>query len=277
MVNVVGYNRSTVSMVELFWGRNVVSCDTAVNWQFGFQDPATPIMEGIVKFHHDLMVILVAVVVLVAWMMLQAVRRWNENVEGSPSDSIHGSTLEVVWTLVPARILLAVALPSFSLLYSMEEVVVPMMTLKVIGHQWYWEYQYGDWRNADDEMVEFEAYMLPEDELEVGDLRMLSVDNPVVLPVAEHIRVLVTSADVLHCWAVPSLAIKVDACPGRLNQLSLYINRAGEFAGQCSEICGQAHGMMPIIVQAVSVESFMDWVAGELGGERIGLDLEPVA
>jgi len=151
--------------------------------------------------------------------------------------------------------------PSFALLYSLDEVIDPAVTLKVVGHQWYWTYEYSDYAGEDGESIVFDSYMIPTEDLEPGDLRLLETDNHVVLPVDTHVRVLVTAADVLHCWAVPSLAVKIDATPGRLNQISLFIKREGTYYGQCSEICGVNHGFMPITVEAVPVDKYISWVA----------------
>ena len=163
--------------------------------------------------------------------------------------------------------LIIIAVPSFALLYSVDEVVDPSVTLKIIGHQWYWSYEYSDYENSDGENVVFDSYMLPDDELSVGDLRLLEVDNRVVLPVDTHVRLIVTSADVLHSWTVPSFGVKMDACPGRLNEASLFIQRPGVFYGQCSEICGVNHGFIPIAVEALKLEDYISWVASKLEEE----------
>jgi cytochrome c oxidase subunit 2 len=150
--------------------------------------------------------------------------------------------------------------PSFALLYSIDEVIDPTLTIKCIGHQWYWSYEYSDFESKLG-TINFDSYMIPEDELELGELRLLEVDNRIVLPQNTHIRVLVTAADVLHSWAVPSLGIKVDACTGRLNQTSLFLLRDGVFFGQCSEICGVGHANMPIVVESVSLDKYVSWLA----------------
>ena len=160
---------------------------------------------------------------------------------------------------MPALILLSIAVPSFALLYSMDEIIDPVLTLKVIGHQWYWSYEYSD-TLEDDESVAFDSYMVQEDDLDIGQFRLLEVDNRVILPTNTHIRVLITAADVLHCWAIPSLGLKLDACPGRLNQTSMFIKREGVFYGQCSEICGVNHGFMPIVIEAVSMDDYFSWL-----------------
>ena len=158
-----------------------------------------------------------------------------------------------------------VAVPSFALLYSIDEILDPSLTLKVVGHQWYWSYEYSDYTTEDGEAINFDSYMIPEDDLDMeGYLRLLEVDNRVVLPVNTHIRIIVTAADVLHCWGIPSLAMKVDACPGRLNQTSMFIKREGTFYGQCSEICGVNHGFMPIVVEGVSMDNYVSWISNKL-------------
>lgn len=240
-------------------------CDAAVPWQFGLQDPATPLAEGIIRFHHDLMFIIIFVVVFVGWMLFRIIGLFHySNNRGKPSDVVHGTTIEVVWTIIPAVLLIIIAVPSFALLYSVDEVVDPSITLKVVGHQWYWSYEYSDYTNEEGEGLNFESYIVPDDELSLGDLRLLEVDNRVVLPVDTHIRVIITSADVLHCWAIPSFGVKIDACPGRLNEVSLFVQRPGVFYGQCSEICGVNHGFMPIAVDIVSLDTYLDWVSVQL-------------
>ena len=235
--------------------------DAAMPWQLWFQNPATPIMEGIIRFHHDRMFVLVRVCVFVSWMLMRCVVHFNEWKNKKPSQVVHGTVIEVVWTIVPARILVAIAIPSFALLYSVDERVDPARTVKVVGHQWYWTYEYSD--RADDEGNgrELESYMLPDDELAPGNRRLLEVDNRRVRPVDTHVRRIITAADVLHSWAVPSFGIKVDACPGRLNQVSLFITRPGVYYGQCSEICGVNHGFMPIAVEAMHREDYAEWLS----------------
>jgi cytochrome c oxidase subunit 2 len=170
----------------------------------------------------------------------------------------------VAWTVTPSLILMVIAVPSFALLYSMDEIVNPSITLKAIGHQWYWTYELSDYSTADDASIVFDSYMIPEDDLTLGQLRLLEVDNRVVLPVHTHVRVIVTAADVLHSWAVPSLGVKCDAVPGRLNQTSFFLQREGVFYGQCSEICGANHGFMPIVVEGVSLDEYISWVSNKM-------------
>lgn len=146
----------------------------------------------------------------------------------------------------------------------MDEIINPAMTIKAIGHQWYWSYEYSDYQTKGIDTISFDSYMIPEEDLEIGQLRLLEVDNRVVVPTHTHVRVLVTSTDVLHSWAVPSLGVKVDAVPGRLNQLSFFVQREGLYYGQCSELCGVNHGFMPIVVEAVSLNDYIDWVYSKI-------------
>jgi cytochrome c oxidase subunit 2 len=174
----------------------------------------------------------------------------------------HSNVLEIVWTIIPAVILLLIAIPSFTLLYSLDELSNPVITLKVVGHQWYWSYEYSDHLVSTNESmnINFDSYMVQNNDLSFGALRLLEVDNRIVLPVKTHIRLLVSSSDVLHSWAIPSFGIKIDACPGRLSQGSLFIKREGVYYGQCSEICGINHGFMPIVIKAISPQKFISWV-----------------
>ena len=238
--------------------------DAPTPWQIGFQDPATAVMEGIINFHHDLFFFLVAIVIFVSRLLFRVIKLYNDKVNVTPYYIAHASTLEIVWTIVPALILVLVAVPSFSLLYSIEEIVEPLLTVKIVGHQWYWSYEYSDYTNEAGNSIAFDSYMVSEDDLKPGDLRLLEVDNRVVLPINTHVRVLVTAADVIHCWAVPSLGVKMDGLPGRLNQLSLFIQREGVFYGQCSELCGVNHGFMPIVVEAVSLDKYISWITEKL-------------
>jgi cytochrome c oxidase subunit 2 len=235
--------------------------DAPEPWQMGFQDPATPIALGIMDLHHDLMFLIVAVAVFVTWILVRTLLHFRASNNPLPQKILHGTAIEIIWTVTPSLILIAIAVPSFALLYSLDEVVDPAITVKAIGHQWYWTYEYSDYAQADDNSIQFDSYMIPDDELELGQLRLLEVDNRVVLPVNTHVRVVITAADVLHSWAVPSLGVKCDAVPGRLNQVPVYIAREGVFYGQCSELCGVNHGFMPIVVEAVPLENYVDWVA----------------
>lgn len=238
--------------------------DAPEAWQMGFQDPATPVMQGIVDLHHDICFFLLVVLVFVLWMLSRTLYHFHALRNPIPEKILHGTTIEIVWTIVPSLILVLIALPSFALLYSMDELVDPAVTVKAIGHQWYWSYEYSDYNQSDSETLAFDSYMIPEDDLEMGQLRLLEVDNRVVVPVNTHIRMIITSADVLHSWAVPSLGVKCDAVPGRLNQTPLFIKREGVFYGQCSELCGANHAFMPIVVEAVSLQDYVSWLSNKL-------------
>ena len=242
----------------------VIFSDSAQDWQLGFQDPATPIMEGIINLHHDLMFFICVVSIFVSWMLGRTLWHFEINQNNIPSSLTHGTLIEIIWTVTPALILLVIAVPSFSLLYAMDEIISPAITVKTLGHQWYWSYEYSDYLNEDGDTIVYDSYMLPEEDLEKGQLRLLEVDNRMVVPVNTHIRVIVSAADVLHSWAVPSLGVKCDAVPGRLNQISLFIKREGIYYGQCSEICGVNHGFMPIVVEAVPLPNYVNWIYNKL-------------
>ena len=245
-------------------------CDAPEPWQLYLQDPATPILEGMIYFHNYLILIMVFVTIFVMWMLAKVVLKFNHEDNPTPNVFSHSSLLEIVWTIIPAIILLIIAAPSFSLLYSLDESIDPDMTLKIIGHQWYWSYEYSDPVRYPNEPiwyhdgVMFDSYMVPESDLTTGDIRLLEVDNRIHLPAFKHIRLLVTSADVIHSWAMPSFGIKIDACPGRLSQGSLYITKTGTFFGQCSEICGVNHGFMPIVVNVTDSTEFKDWLVNKI-------------
>jgi cytochrome c oxidase subunit 2 len=235
--------------------------DVPLAWGLYFQDGASPSFEGIVDLHNRIMFYLVVILFGVTWVMISIMRNFNKSENKLVYRYLnHGTLIELIWTVGPALVLVAIAFPSFKLLYLMDEVIDPAMTVKVTGHQWYWEYEYADFLNEENETINFDSYMKDEASLEKGELRMLEVDNPVVLPVDTHIRFIITGADVLHDWAMPSLGLKVDACPGRLNQASVIIERTGHFYGQCSEICGVLHSSMPIKIEAVEVEKFFSWL-----------------
>lgn len=242
-----------------------IIADSAVSWQMGFQDPATPVAKGIMEFHHDLMLVMLFVVIFVSWIMGRIVYEYRKTEKHTIADGVvHGTVIEIVWTMIPAVTLMMIAVPSFALLYSVDEVVDPGMTVKVVGHQWYWTYEYSDIEGEEEEGIELESYMLPEEELTTGELRLLEVDNRMVLPIETNIRWIITAADVLHSFTIPSFGVKLDACPGRLNQASLYIDRPGVYYGQCSELCGIQHAFMPIVVEGVSMEDYLVWLKGKM-------------
>ena len=240
---------------------NTLYNDAPQPWQIGFQDSASPAFTGIVELHNTIFFYLIVICVGVFYVLGSVMYYFNSN--NSPivhKYMNHGTAIELIWTITPALILTVIAFPSFRLLYLLDEVTSPTITIKVVGHQWYWSYEYSDYVNESGDSIEFDSYMIPESDLEAGQFRLLDVDNKMVIPVDCHIRIIVTGADVIHSFAVPSLGIKIDATPGRLNQSSMLAERMGTFYGQCSEICGVWHGFMPIAVEAVSVQDYLAWV-----------------
>lgn len=240
----------------------IILADAAEAWQLGFQDSATPAMEGIIDLFESINFYLIITIIIVTWMLLSSVFNFS-NSKISHKYFNHGSIIEIIWTVIPALVLISVAFPSFKLLYFLDEVIDPAITIKAIGRQWYWQYEYSDYI-SENNPIEFDSYMIPTEELKEGQLRLLEVDNRVILPVNTHVRVIVTSGDVLHSWAVPSLGIKMDANPGRLNQTSFLIKREGIYYGQCSELCGVNHGFMPIVIEAVPIEKYISWIASSI-------------
>ena len=230
-------------------------------WGIYFQDNATPQMEGLVELHDNILFYLVIILFSVGWVLWSIVRSFLNNKSPISYKYVgHGTLVELIWTISPAIILILIAFPSFKLLYLMDEVTDPSLAILAEGHQWYWSYQYPDFLNSEDEFIEFDSYLIPESDLEDGALRMLEVDNRVILPELTHVRFVVTGGDVIHSYACPALGIKCDAYPGRLNQASVLMNREGTFYGQCSEICGILHSSMPAVIESVSVEKFVAWV-----------------
>ena len=202
------------------------------------------------------------IVTFVSYLLARCIILFNEEVHDTPDDFVHGTVIEIVWTITPALILVVIAIPSFSLLYSMDEVISPNITVKAIGHQWYWSYEYSDFILDNDSDITYDSYMVPGDlwdnpQKQYG-FRLLEAQYYMLLPYKAHVRLITTSADVIHSWAVPSFGVKLDACPGRLNQTSIYIKRTGRFFGQCSEICGVNHGFMPIAVVVAPQKVFID-------------------
>ena len=250
--------------IIIFLIPKIVFADAPEAWQIGFQDPATPVMQGIIDLHHDICFFMIVIAVFVLWMLTRTLYHFHQSKNPIPEKIIHGTTIEIAWTVTPSLILILIAIPSFALLYSIDEVVDPAITIKAIGHQWYWSYEYSDYNQSDEPAIAFDSYMIPEDDLELGQFRLLEVDNRIVVPVNTHIRLIITGADVLHSWAVPSLGVKCDAVPGRLNQTPLFIKREGVFYGQCSELCGANHAFMPIVVESVSLENYINWISNKL-------------
>nr|YP_009472897.1 cytochrome c oxidase subunit II [Aphelocheirus jendeki]AST10101.1 cytochrome c oxidase subunit II [Aphelocheirus jendeki] len=214
------------------------------------QDANSPMMEQLSFFHDHSMMILAIITTVVVYLMMMLM--FNKTINRY---LLEGQTIELIWTIIPAITLIFIALPSLRLLYLMDEVNNPMLTIKSVGHQWYWSYEYSDFMN-----IEFDSYMKPSNYLEKSDFRLLDVDNRVTLPMNMQIRLLVTATDVLHSWAMPNLGIKIDATPGRINQGWFTMNRPGLMFGQCSEICGANHSFMPIVIESISMNHFINWL-----------------
>ena len=240
-----------------------------VDWQIGFQKPVSPTMVKIDQFNDLLFWILTIIVVFVLGLLCYVMWRFSEKRNPTPSRTTHNTLIEVLWTVVPVVILVVVAVPSFQLLYYADRVEQADMTIKAIGRQWYWSYEYPDHGN-----FTFDSNMVPDDELAEDQPRLLATDTAVVLPVDTKIRILITASDVLHAFAMPAMGLKLDAVPGRINETWVEITEEGTFYGQCSEICGTGHSYMPIMIKAVSKAAFEDWVA-QAQKEYAGLDSQP--
>ncbi|MFG1478135.1 cytochrome c oxidase subunit II [Xanthobacter sp. V4C-4] len=236
-------------------------------WQMNLQGAASPVMESIHSFNTFLLVIITAIVLFVLVLLAVVVLRFNEKANPVPSRTSHNTLIEVAWTVVPVMILVAIAIPSFRLLHLELKVPTADITLKAVGHQWYWSYEYPDHGGFG-----FDSLLVPENELKPGQPRLLAVDNEVVVPVNKVIRMQVTAADVIHSFAVPSFGIKIDALPGRLNETWFKVTKEGVYYGQCSELCGRDHAFMPIAVRAVSEKDFEAWVASAKGKFASSLD-----
>nr|YP_010702011.1 cytochrome c oxidase subunit II [Dexia tenuiforceps]WCL18799.1 cytochrome c oxidase subunit II [Dexia tenuiforceps] len=217
----------------------------------GLQNSTSPLMEQLIFFHDHSMLILTMITALVGYLMIMLF--FNNYINRY---LLHGQTIEIIWTILPAIILLFIAFPSLRLLYLMDEINTPLITLKTIGHQWYWSYEYSDFMN-----IEFDSYMMPSNDLMMNSFRLLDVDNRMTIPMNSQIRMLVTAADVIHSWTIPNLGVKVDGTPGRLNQINFLINRPGVFYGQCSEICGANHSFMPIVIESIPINYFIKWIS----------------
>nr|YP_010269875.1 cytochrome c oxidase subunit II [Polygraphus poligraphus]QXG82904.1 cytochrome c oxidase subunit II [Polygraphus poligraphus]UJX85650.1 cytochrome c oxidase subunit II [Polygraphus poligraphus] len=214
------------------------------------QDSASPLMEQLMFFHDHALTILIIITILVSQMLLSML--FNKFTHRF---LLEGQMIEMIWTILPAIILILIALPSLRLLYILDENFNPMITIKTIGHQWYWSYEYSDFKK-----IEFDSYMIPSNDMKNFSFRLLDVDNRLIVPFNTQVRMMVTSADVIHSWTIPALGIKIDGTPGRLNQSNFNINRTGLFFGQCSEICGANHSFMPIVIESISAPNFLSWI-----------------
>jgi cytochrome c oxidase subunit 1 len=271
-----------IIILEMFYSKRVFGrswSDAPLPYQLSFQDPATAGMEGIIDLHHEIMFYIILIVTLVFWLLIRVVMLYSATGGEQPvSFVVHSGTLEWAWTIGPTVVLCAIAGPSFALLYSLEEICRHELTIKIVGHQWYWSYEMPSSRPLGNsgwvlDSVTYDAVLLQEEDLPAGQLRLLETQTQIVFPARTHIRLLITSADVLHSWAVPSLGIKVDACPGRLNRVPLFVQREGFFYGQCSELCGVSHGFMPISIVVVEYKCWVGSAGGlsTVKGNAVGL------
>jgi len=224
-------------------------------WQFGFQPPATEVMDRLSAFHDVLLIIITLIAVFVLGLLVYVMWRFNQQRNPAPSRTSHNTVIEMLWTVVPVLILVSIAIPSFKLMYYMDRVPNPELTIKVTGHQWYWSYEYPDQGG-----LAFDSNIIPEDQLKAGQKRLLEVDNPLVVPADTIIRVQVTGTDVIHSWFVPSFGVQEYAVVGRLNESWMKIDHPGIYYGQCNQICGVNHAFMPIKVEAVSKDGFQRWL-----------------
>ena len=225
-------------------------------WQLGFQNPASESMRDIVSFHNNLLLpIIIAISVFVLFLMLYACVRFRASANPNPSKRTHNVTVEILWTLIPCLILIVMAVPSFKILYKQDTIPKADLTIKAVGYQWYWGYEYPD------ENILFESYMIEEKDLRTDQPRLLAVDNEVVVPVNKVVKVLITANDVLHAWALPAFGVKRDAVPGRINETWFKAEKEGTYYGQCSELCGIKHAFMPITVKVVSEENYQEWLS----------------
>uniref|UniRef100_A0A0N9QIM6 Cytochrome c oxidase subunit 2 n=1 Tax=Atrijuglans hetaohei TaxID=1511833 RepID=A0A0N9QIM6_9NEOP len=217
---------------------------------FNLQNGMSPLMEQIIFFHDHTLIILIMITILVGYLMLSLFFNKYTN-----RFLLENQMIELIWTIIPAITLIFIALPSLRLLYLLDDLNNPLITLKSIGHQWYWSYEYSDFNN-----IEFDSYMISSNNLSLNNFRLLDVDNRIILPMNNQIRIMVTATDVIHSWTIPSLGVKIDANPGRLNQTNFFINRPGIYYGQCSEICGANHSFMPIVIESIPIKNFINWI-----------------
>nr|AEF13166.1 cytochrome oxidase subunit II [Hormaphis similibetulae] len=220
-----------------------------MNWmKLNFQNSNSPLMEQLIFFHDHTIFIILMIMIIITYMMMFIIKTQFINIK-----IMENQMIEIIWTTIPPIILIFIAMPSLHLLYLMDEIKSPIMTIKIFGHQWFWSYEYSDFFN-----IEFESYMI--NNLNKENFRLIEVDNKTIIPFKFNIRLLISSNDVIHSWTIPSLAIKMDAIPGRMNQINLFMNRPGMYFGQCSEICGINHSFMPIQIESININKFILWI-----------------
>ena len=244
-----------LTISETIYSTSVLA-DQPKQWQLGFQDSASQSMTEIVSFHNNILLpIIIAISVFVLFLMIYTCIRFRASKNPNPSKTTHNVAVEVLWTLIPCLILIVMAVPSFKILYNQDTIPKVDLTIKAVGYQWYWGYEYPD------ENIIFESYMIKEEELKENQPRLLTVDNEVVVPVNKVVKVLITANDVLHAWALPSFGVKRDAVPGRINETWFKAEKVGTYYGQCSELCGIQHAFMPITVRVVTDEEYAEWLS----------------
>jgi cytochrome c oxidase subunit 2 len=248
-----------INFINIKIPNKMIYSDYGLNWSYGFQDPANELMYSLIELHDNIIFYLIIIATVVFWVFISSLTQ-KDHLKFLQ----HGDIIELIWTITPALILWAIGIPSLILLYLMDEILDAEITVKITGNQWYWNYEYSDYVDNFNEHINFDSFLINEHDLEIGDLRQLTVDNYLVLPVNTNIRLLVTSNDVLHSFALPSLAIKADAIPGRLNSTGVIFNRPSTFYGQCSELCGGLHGFMPIGVHAVNISNYINFLKANL-------------
>ena len=248
-------------------------CDVPQMFQLRLQDPATTTMEGLLEFNKHLLFVITVIVMLVGWLLFSTVYNYDEFNTPKSQSFYHSNILEIVWTSLPALVLLQLASPSFTLLYSMDEISAPEISVKIIGHQWFWSYEISDFDTImtcanSNKTLKYTCYLLADETVSqkkyMGFFRLLETNKRVLLPSNTHLRLLVTSVDVLHSWTIPSFGVKIDACPGRLNQTNVFLKRIGMFFGQCSEICGVNHAFMPIVLLVIPSIQYHYFVVSKL-------------
>lgn len=235
-------------------GTDTIQAAIPKPWQIGFQPAASPTMEGITTMHNILLVVIFTIGAFVLILIGTVILRFRASVNPVPSKVAHNTVLEIVWTLIPLLIVVSIGIPTLKLLFFLDRIEHADMTIKAIGHQWYWSYEYPETK------INFESRMIADHELKPGQLRLLEVDNRIVVPAGKVVRLIITSEDVLHSFAIPSLGVKKDAVPGRLNETWFKVDKEGTYYGQCSELCGKDHGFMPIALDVVSPDKYNEWI-----------------
>lgn len=250
-------NSNVLTVLGLFAFGGAACADVPRDWQMNFQEAATPVMEKVAELHHLLLTIEAFIALFVVSLVTYTLLRFRASKNKVPSKTSHNTMIEIIWTAIPVLILVVIAIPSLKLIYYMDKAPNAQVTVKAIGNQWYWTYEYPD------HDIKFDSMMVEDKDLQPDQIRLLEVDNRVVVPVGTDIRLITTSMDVLHSWAIPAFGVKKDSVPGRLNETWFNVTKEGVYRGQCSELCGSKHGFMPIVVEVVSKARYDQWVASK--------------